>query len=115
MHPWSVGDHLTHRFNPGLGTGRVTAIEGRVLVVHFPLAATTLRLAGSNDALAPGAEPARMRDRSPFERLAIGRELQRRTGELDDDETAADRGNAPGAELGIEAVGKVVTHRPGMH
>ena len=72
MHPWSVGDHLTHRFNPGLGTGRVTAIEGRVLVVHFPLAGTTLRLAGSNDALLPGAEPAPLRDRSLLERLAAG-------------------------------------------
>ena len=72
MHSWSVGDHLTHRFNPELGTGRVTAIEGRVLVVHFPLAGTTLRLAGSNDALVPGAEPAGLRDRSPLERLAAG-------------------------------------------
>ena len=72
MHSWSVGDHLTHRFNPELGTGRVAAIEGRVLVVHFPLAGTTLRLAGSNDALVPGAEPAGMRARSLFERLATG-------------------------------------------
>src|SRR5512134_1677761 len=72
VHAWSVGDHLTHRFNPELGTGRVIAIEGRVLVVHFPLAGTTLRLAGSNDALVPGAEPARPRDRSPLERLADG-------------------------------------------
>jgi ATP-dependent helicase HepA len=72
VHSWSVGDHLTHRFNPELGTGRVAAIEGRVLVVHFPLAGTTLRLAGSNDALVPGAEPAGMRARSLFERLATG-------------------------------------------
>ena len=50
MHSWSVGDHLTHRFNPELGTGHVTAIEGRVLVVHFPLAGATLRLAAGNDA-----------------------------------------------------------------
>jgi ATP-dependent helicase HepA len=39
VHAWSTGDHLTHRFNTDLGTGRVTAIEGRVLVVHFPRAA----------------------------------------------------------------------------
>jgi ATP-dependent helicase HepA len=72
VHSWSVGDHLTHRFNPELGTGRVVAVEGRVLVVHFPLAGTTLRLAGSNDALVPGAEPAGWRDRSLLERLAAG-------------------------------------------
>jgi ATP-dependent helicase HepA len=67
-----VGDHLTHRFNPELGTGHVTAIEGRVLVVHFPLAGATLRLAAGNDALVPGAEPAGLRDRSLLERLAAG-------------------------------------------
>jgi ATP-dependent helicase HepA len=72
VHSWSVGDHLTHRFNPELGTGLVAAIEGRVLVVHFPAASTTLRLAGSNDALVPGAEPARLRDRQLLERLAAG-------------------------------------------
>jgi ATP-dependent helicase HepA len=72
VHSWSVGDHLTHRFNPELGTGRVVAVEGRVLVVHFPLAGTTLRLAGSNDALVPGAEPAGWRDRSLLECLAAG-------------------------------------------
>ena len=67
-----MGDHLTHRFNPELGTGHVTAIEGRVLVVHFPLAGATLRLAAGNDALVPGAEPAGLRDRSLLERLAAG-------------------------------------------
>ena len=73
MHAWSVGDHLTHRFNPDLGTGRVTAIEGRVLVVHFPQTGTTLRLAATSDALVPEAEqsPPR-RDRSLLERLAAG-------------------------------------------
>ena len=74
MHTWSVGDHLTHRFNPELGTGRVTAIEGRVLVVHFPQTAATLRLAATSDALMPEAERARRRDRSLFERLAAGDE-----------------------------------------
>ena len=72
MHAWSVGDHLTHRFNPELGTGRVTAIEGRVLVVYFPHADTTLRLAGSNDALVPETERTRRRNRSLLERLTAG-------------------------------------------
>src|SRR6266576_1706649 len=39
---WKIGDHLTHRFNPELGVGRVTAIEGRALVVHVPDTGTTL-------------------------------------------------------------------------
>jgi ATP-dependent helicase HepA len=49
--PWHTGDHLTHRFNPELGVGRVTAVEGRVLVVHFPGTGKTLRIAASSDAL----------------------------------------------------------------
>ncbi len=72
MHPWSVGDHLTHRFNADLGTGRVTAIDGRVLVVDFPDAGTTLRLAAGSDALVPEAAPSRLRDRPLLERLAAG-------------------------------------------
>jgi len=48
---WKAGDHLTHRFNPELGIGRVTAVEGRALVVHFADAGTTLRIAGNSDAL----------------------------------------------------------------
>ena len=76
MHAWSVGDHLTHRFNPELGTGRVTAIEGRVLVVHFPHTGATLRLAASSDALVSEAEQSsrakQSRDRSLLERLAAG-------------------------------------------
>ncbi len=65
MHAWSVGDHLTHRFNAELGTGRVTAIEGRVLVVHFPHAGATLRLAATSDALVPEvAERRSRRDRA---------------------------------------------------
>jgi ATP-dependent helicase HepA len=72
VHPWSVGDHLTHRFNPELGTGRVTAIDGRVLVVHFPQTGATLRLAASNDALVAEAEQSRRRDRSLLERLTVG-------------------------------------------
>ena len=72
MHSWSVGDYLTHRFNPDLGVGRVIAIEGRVLVVHFSLPDTTLRLAAGSDALVPEEEHSRRRDRSLVERLAAG-------------------------------------------
>jgi ATP-dependent helicase HepA len=50
---WAPGDHLTHRFNPELGIGRVTALEGRTIVVEFPAAKTTLRLAAGTDALVP--------------------------------------------------------------
>jgi ATP-dependent helicase HepA len=69
-----VGDHLTHRFNPELGSGRVTAVEGRVLVVHFPQTGSTRRLAANSDALAPEAEhrAGPSRDRSLLERLALG-------------------------------------------
>ena len=44
MH-WNVGDYLTHRFNPDLGIGRITAIENRAIVVEFSRSGTTLRLA----------------------------------------------------------------------
>jgi ATP-dependent helicase HepA len=67
-----VGDHLTHRFNPELGTGRVTAIEGRVLVVHFPRTGATLRLAANTDALVAETEQSRSRELSLPERLAAG-------------------------------------------
>jgi ATP-dependent helicase HepA len=72
VHAWSIGDRLTHRFNPELGTGRVTAIEGRILVVDFPEAKTTFRLAASNDALVRESEQLRWRNRSLLERLAAG-------------------------------------------
>src|SRR5829696_6278926 len=72
VHAWSVGDHLTHRFNSALGTGRVMAIEGRVLVVHFPQSGTTLRLAASSDALVSETERSRQRSRSLLDRLAAG-------------------------------------------
>jgi ATP-dependent helicase HepA len=72
VHAWSVGDDLTHRFNPELGSGRVTAIEGRVLVVHFAHAGATLKLAATSDALVPEAEQSHRRDRSLLERLAAG-------------------------------------------
>ena len=70
MHTWSVGDHLTHRFNHELGTGRVTAIEGRVIVVQFPNA--TLRFAAGSEALIPEAEGTTPRELSPLDRLAAG-------------------------------------------
>ncbi|HYS27174.1 MAG TPA: helicase-related protein [Vicinamibacterales bacterium] len=50
-HSWTAGDYLTHRFNPDLGVGRVTAVEGRALVVHFPRSGATLRIAAGSDAL----------------------------------------------------------------
>src|SRR6202008_1763421 len=50
---WLAGDYLTHRFNPELGIGRVTAVEARTLLVEFPRSGTTLRLAGNTDALLP--------------------------------------------------------------
>ena len=53
LRPWQPGDYLTHRFNPELGVGRVTAVEARTLVVEFPRSRTTLRLAASTDALVP--------------------------------------------------------------
>ena len=61
MHTWAVGDLLSHRFNTVLGTGRVTAVDGRVLVVHFQHAGVTLRLAASSDALVPEADATRPR------------------------------------------------------
>jgi ATP-dependent helicase HepA len=72
VHVWSVGDHLTHRFNPELGTGQVTAIEGRVLVVRFASNGSTLRLAANSDALRPEEEQSRPGERTLVERLAAG-------------------------------------------
>ena len=51
--PWSPGDHLTHRFNPELGIGRVAVVEPRALLVEFPQSGTTLRLARDTDVLVP--------------------------------------------------------------
>jgi ATP-dependent helicase HepA len=50
---WSVGDRLTHRHNPELGAGRVVSVEDRSLVVEFPAAGVTLRLASDGAALRP--------------------------------------------------------------
>ena len=50
---WKAGDYLTHRFNPELGIGRITTVDGRAVVVEFPRSGTSLRLAASTDALVP--------------------------------------------------------------
>src|SRR5687768_9075047 len=50
-HSWTAGDYLTHRFNPELGIGRVTAVEGRALIVEFPRSGGRLRVAADTDAL----------------------------------------------------------------
>jgi len=64
---WTAGDHLTHRFNPELGVGRVTAVEHRAIVVHFPMTGTTLRMAANSDALVRVSEPAAEARDSGFE------------------------------------------------
>jgi ATP-dependent helicase HepA len=48
---WVTGGYLTHRFNPELGVGRIVATEARAIVVEFPRAGTTLRLAADTDAV----------------------------------------------------------------
>ncbi len=71
---WKIGDHLTHRFNPELGVGRVTAIDGRALVVHFAKTDKTLRMAASSDALvaAEGGDRPGLAIRDPgSERLQV--------------------------------------------
>jgi ATP-dependent helicase HepA len=56
-HTWAPGDFLTHRFNPELGVGRVTAVEGRAIVVQFDRTGATLRLAANSDALVRQQQP----------------------------------------------------------
>ena len=46
-----MGSYLTHRFNPELGIGRITELDRRTLVVEFPRAKTTLRMAANAEAL----------------------------------------------------------------
>jgi ATP-dependent helicase HepA len=50
---WKPGDRLRHRFNPDLGPGLVRAVEGRTLVVHFPVTGESLRIAAGSDAILP--------------------------------------------------------------
>jgi ATP-dependent helicase HepA len=50
---WKPGDRLTHRLNPALGPGRVTAVAGRSLTVQFPDSGETLTLAAGDSALVP--------------------------------------------------------------
>jgi ATP-dependent helicase HepA len=50
---WKKGDHLTHRFNPELGLGRVVTVEPRAIAVEFPKDGTRLRLALDSPALLP--------------------------------------------------------------
>ena len=51
--PWTPGDRVAHRFNPDLGPGRITAVEGRYLRVHFPLAGEQLTIAADTGSLEP--------------------------------------------------------------
>ena len=71
---WKPGDYLTHRFNPELGIGRVTAVDGRAIVVEFPRSSTRLRLAAATDALVridPATDTSSLQlEGSLFERLA---------------------------------------------
>jgi ATP-dependent helicase HepA len=50
---WNIGDRLAHRHNPELGAGRVVSVEGWSVVVEFPAAGVTLRLASDGAALVP--------------------------------------------------------------
>ena len=73
---WKTGDFLTHRSNPELGIGRVTAVEGRAIVVHFGHSGTQLRFAANTDALVPvSAQDVRAPDDriTLLDRLASGR------------------------------------------
>ena len=72
MRAWAIGDFLTHRFNPELGIGRVTAVEGRALVVEFPRSGKSLRLAANTDALIPVDPDAEAGERTLVDRLASG-------------------------------------------
>jgi len=50
---WKPGDRLRHRFNPDLGPGLVEAVDGRTLVVRFPDADESLRIAADSGAIRP--------------------------------------------------------------
>src|SRR5436305_19199 len=65
---WHPGDLLTHRFNPELGVGRIIAVDRRAIVVEFPSAKKTLKIAAGSDALVPAtdAAPAAAPDATPL-------------------------------------------------
>ena len=76
--PWRPGDRLRHRFNPDLGPGLIRSIEGRTLVIEFPEADTSLRIAADTDALAPLDFPVGSRAtlRSTGESVLVGRRTE---------------------------------------
>lgn len=58
---WKTGDHLSHRYNPDLGPGRIVSIDGRGLTVQFPEVGKVLNFSANADALmalqlVPGSE-----------------------------------------------------------
>ena len=50
---WKPGDRLTHRYNSELGVGLVSEVQGRTVVVEFPVTGHVLRLAAGSDAIQP--------------------------------------------------------------
>ena len=50
---WRPGSKLAHPFNPELGPGEVTEVDGRFLVVWFPEVEREMRLAAEGSGLAP--------------------------------------------------------------
>ena len=61
---WAPGDLLTHRFNPELGIGRVTALDGRAVMVEFPRSGDHAPAGGRHrGAAASGPEPRPARPR----------------------------------------------------
>jgi len=65
---WKAGDRLTHRYNPELGPGLVSEVEGRTVVVEFPESGTVLRLSADSDAI----RPLEFRPGSPVRLLSSG-------------------------------------------
>ena len=53
MPAFRENDKLFHKFNPDLGPGRVERVDGRRIVVFFPLTETHLTLAADDKALRP--------------------------------------------------------------
>ena len=91
---WTPGDRVRHRFNEDLGPGRVVEVEARQIVVEFPGAGTTMRLAAGTDALArvvlrPGARARldRTGERVLVEAVSVEGRLRLADGrEVDEDE-----------------------------